>query len=355
MSQTQEALYKINFALACNAEKLLERLGIDLDEYIVTDEYIRGPAPCHGGDNHTAWILYKSDHPNWKCWTHHCEEEYGSNLVSLIKLVEDCSFEKARKKAVEFIDNNHTDIDIINFKPKKAKIDYWNEHRNPMKYFSESLLSRLELADKFAHARKINIDMLNDYDIGIAKEGKMSGRLVVPIRNIDSKIIGFTARRTNEEDSPKWLHYPSSREGFRTSNHLFNIDRAFKYNCDTNKNTYILTEGPFDTLKFEEGGIHTSVCTLGNHVSSGQIEILRQIGASNIIIAYDSDNAGREGAERARKKLEKNLFSVCIIDIGDAFPYWPESLGALDWGSPYVEPKYIRDILLNLWKNRSKE
>lgn len=354
-TEHRRALYKLNAKLTSEIELLLTELGVDLSDYVITEEHIRGPAPCHGGNNPIGWIFYFRN-GNWKCWTHHCEEEYGKSCVGLIRAILDCSYTDAWKKAVEFVDTHSISDERVeelrqkqNRAFKEAKENAWKEHRNPIKVFPESCLDHLIHADEFAKNRELDPKLFRQYRIGLATKGKMTGRIIIPIRNLDGQIVGFSGRKVKcGSNDLKWLHWPGKDDEakLKTGIHFFNLDNAFKYNVTNDKNDYILTEGPFDTLKMEMAGVHNSISTFGNGVSEGQIEVLRQLGATKVWIAYDGDEAGKDGAQRTMKKLEKNLFSVCIIELERAYPDWNQTLyGGLDWGNAAILPKYVKQIV----------
>lgn len=353
--EQRQALFKLNLKLSTRIEDLLKELGIDLYEYNFSEDCIRGPAMCHGGNNPTGWSFYHSTSRTWKCWTNHCEEQYGRSCVGLIQAILKCSYNEAWKVAVKFIDKNKIsdeevkDLHIQQEKQRKAiKENYWKDHREPAKTFEENDLNELSSAKAFAEQRKLDPATFEKYKVGIANKGKLQGRVIIPIRNILGNIVGFSGRKIDyKKGDAKWFHWPDKQDGgLRMGIQLFNINNAFNFNVEKGKSEYILTEGPFDTLRLESVGIHNSVCVFGNGISEGQIEVLKQVGATKVYIAFDGDEPGRGGAERSRRKLEKKLISVRIIDLGQAYPDWSEDLyGTLDWANPYITPETIQKII----------
>ena len=75
----------------------------------------------------------------------------------------------------------------------------------------------------------------------------------------------------------------------------------------------VLVEGAIDALKLESIGVHRAMASMGA-LSTEQAESLP---ASVVFLGYDSDAAGREFANRARKKLG-NVPSVHLLDWGVA-------------------------------------
>ena len=340
--------------LSSRIEALLSELGVNLDSYISTDYNIRGSAFCHNGDNPTAWTFNKET-GSWCCWSHGCHEKYGKSCIGIIKSVNNCNYEEAVHYAEKFIKKfNVSDISLGSIKEilqeKSLKIkNSWKEHCEPIRTFNEDILDVLGSADSFAQQRGLDSQVFQKYKIGVAKRGPMGGRIVVPIRNVYGKIVGFTARKTaqNNPGAPKWLHWPGRNEkgSIKTSLHLLNIDNVTKYNTENNLSTCVLTEGPFDVIKMEMSGIKNSLCTFGAKISDAQIDILKNIGIKNVILAYDADMPGIRAAQRVSQKIEKNLLSVSIIQLADALSEAPRP--GLDWASPDISTSFIQKIINN--------
>lgn len=352
------SLNDINIKLSIFICELIEELGVQ--DYSDNGTYIHSTAPCHNGDNPTGWT-YFYDSGRWHCWTHKCHEKYGGRCTDLIKAALKVDAHEAINKAISFIEKRKIDDETIEG-IRKAREEarkhitknYWKMHNEPFQIFSELTLDNLNSATRFAEQRSLDPNIFSKYGIGYAYRGPLSKRIVVPVRNIREKIVGFTGRiLTDSMSSIKWLHWPTGPKGFKTGLHFFNIEKAFRHNASNGRSDYILVEGPFDVIKMEAAGIHNSVCTFGNGVSEGQMEVLKQIGATKIIIAYDGDKPGSEGAGAAAKKLEKKLFSVGIIELGrDVFPDWDSAkLGGLDWANPNVHESLIKELMEKCYDN----
>lgn len=228
---------------------------------------------------------------------------------------------------------------------KKSKENYWKAHNEPKETYDENYVKNfLIVPETFAVERSISLDILKAYNIGYCQNGCHTGRIVVPIRNVKGQIVGSSGRLVVNAGGPKWFHWKPGV--FRKEVHLFNIDNAFKYNMQSGLNEYILVEGPWDVLKMEMGGVHNAVAVLGRSLTEGQIEVLKRLGATRILIALDADKSGVAGNESIYKKLENNLFDTGIIDLRAAYSAWnDEELGGLDWGHKMVRPERIKGII----------
>jgi 5S rRNA maturation endonuclease (ribonuclease M5) len=348
MKDRKLELAAINTQLSLRMEELLEFLGVDLDEFTCTDEEIRGPGPCHAGDNNTGFSI-ELQMGRWACWTGACHEQFGTDILGLMRAITRKPFSEVVNKAKEFLKGDYCTTERIeqiraerDAKRQKRKEDVWKEHNTPVRIYPESALKRLIPPETWCEERSLSLEIFKEYGIGYATRGPMWDRIVIPIRNIHGQIVGFSGRKVQyvPERDIKWFHYKKGE--FRKGIHLFNLDRAFK----ETDGTYILVEGPLDVLKLEEAGIHNSIAVLGRSITDGQIEILKKIGAMRVLVAFDADKRGAEGTESVLHKLENNLFYSGIIDLKRAYPSWNEKeLGGLDWANKYVPVNRIPDII----------
>lgn len=302
-----------------NATPILNYLGINQENgYVFKSDSITGPAPCHGGDNPNGFS-YKYDIGLWSCWTHGCNSSYGSNLIGLIKAIKKINFFKAKDIVENIILKNIDLTKCISKNREKREVNYWQKHINQTPKINPF---ELQSPKEYCEFRGFDTDLAIKYNMGICRNNTiMKNRFVIPIRNINGHDIAFTGRAIDDEIKPKWLHYPN---GFTKSNNLFNIDNVVKYN---NNGFIILVEGPFDVLKLEMAGIHNSVAIMGNNMCIGQIDIIKKCDFTDVIVALDNDSAGREGAIKTCRKLERCLMRLWTLDAT------PQK----DWGDSSIE------------------
>lgn len=139
---------------------------------------------------------------------------------------------------------------------------------------------------------------------------RFRGRAIFPIRNHLGKTVGFMGRSlTNEE--PKYLNSPES-ELFQKSKLLFNFDLAKKH--IRKKNEVILFEGNMDVISAYQEGIKNGIATMGTALTEFQANLLRRY-VDSVIICFDADNAGVEGAYKAAGVLQKAGCHVKIANM----------------------------------------
>jgi len=136
------------------------------------------------------------------------------------------------------------------------------------------------------------------------------GRIVFPIRNISGKIVGFNARALSQELQPKYLISPT--------NSKFPL---FPAKVSPISGRIILVEGIFDMLNLWDKGLTNVVCCFGTHkVTKDKITLLKIQGIKGIDIIFDSDEAGVEAAEKAKKIIEEVEINTRIISLKSGDP-----------------------------------
>jgi DNA primase len=298
-------------------QKIVEALGIEVTERY---QYIHAACPVHKGDRNDAWSFHL-DLGIWQCFSRGCHMEYGKDVFGLVRGTLDIRFPDAIafvKKICEL--DGPIDLDAVVAEQANQEYVKRVKKREEVVY-PEEALTRLSY-HSYLEGRGYPVELINSYHIGVTSSQfkEMSNRVIVPIRNVDGAIIGFTGRTLDpnwkENGISKWRH----SRGFQAESHLFNIDRAAKVVRETG--TAIICEGPFDVLRFEQAGIHNSMAIFGRKLHNGQIGLLLKIGTQKLIIALDSDVAGSTGAESAMQTA-KAFFDVEIIkpegakDVGD--------------------------------------
>lgn len=156
---------------------------------------------------------------------------------------------------------------------------------------------------------------------------KFRGRLIWPIRDSTSQVIGFGARKLFDDDNgPKYLN-TSDTLVYHKSQVLYGIDLAKK---DISKQQQVVVvEGYTDVMACHLAGIKTAVATCGTAFGDEHIRILnRMLSAerdtpAEVIFTFDPDAAGQKAAMRAFGDSHK-FAAQTFIAIG------PEGLDPCD-------------------------
>jgi len=144
------------------------------------------------------------------------------------------------------------------------------------------------------------------------------GRLMFPIRDTASKVVGFGGRRLDElEENPKevakYLNTPETLV-YKKSKVLFGIDKAKTAIRSTKR--VVIVEGYTDVMAAWLSGVEVAVATCGTAFGSEHAKLVRLImgdhviggglklaeGSSlggEVIFTFDGDKAGQEAALKA--------------------------------------------------------
>jgi len=133
--------------------------------------------------------------------------------------------------------------------------------------------------------RRLASRTIQRYGFRWCDHGKYQGRVILPIRMPDGKLLSYVARTIYRDVLPKTR---KARSGART---LYGIYELGKY---IGKTKYvILVEGEIDAVYLQQYGV-PAIANMGTSViNKYQIRILRKLRAT-IVLSYDGDDAGRK-------------------------------------------------------------
>ncbi|MEH1802015.1 MAG: DNA primase [Nostoc sp.] len=162
-------------------------------------------------------------------------------------------------------------------------------------------------------------------------------RLMIPIRDVQGRIIAFGGRTLTDEQ-PKYLNSPET-ELFSKGKTLFALDQA--KGGISQLDQAVVVEGYFDAIALHAAGINNAVASLGTALSLEQVRlILRYTESKQLVLNFDADKAGTNATERAIGEIaelaykgEVQLKILNLPDGKDADEYLhshtPEDYGEL--------------------------
>ncbi len=135
-------------------------------------------------------------------------------------------------------------------------------------------------------------------------------RLIIPIMDLQGRVIGFGSRSLRDEDMPKYLNSPETPL-FDKSRTLFALDKA-RSNI-SQADCAVVVEGYFDAIALHEAGIGNVVASLGTAFTQNQLkQLLRFTPSKQVILNFDADNAGNKATERAIKEVEDLVYGGVV-------------------------------------------
>lgn len=136
-------------------------------------------------------------------------------------------------------------------------------------------------------------------------------RVMFPIIDLRGAVIGFGGRNLGDQ-KPKYLN-SSDTPVFKKSRGLFamNIAKA------TKEQRLILCEGYMDAIAIHQAGFDNAVATLGTALTSEQARLISQY-VPEVVLSYDSDEAGRKATDRAERLLSEVGLRIKVLNIPNA-------------------------------------
>lgn len=314
---------------------------------------------CHDGDSHKLY-LYK-DSLNLHCYT-----SCGSmDILQFIQNVKGCNLVKAIEYIMDkfnfhnttfhygFDDTIYTkDMDIIDSFMERREV-IRKEEWKPFKEIDESILGEYyDYYHESFYKDGISPMVLNKFEI---KYDILNYRVIIPHRNIDGKLIAIRCRNLDEEliksgrkyvpiiHSGKLLSAPTSQYFYGLYQNEDNIRMCKKV---------ILVESEKAVMQYETMFPNSNIALAlsSSHLSDFQVDILKDLGVEEVIIALDKEyeKAGTPEEVLYAKKLKKTIGSrldFCTVSI-----LW-DVKGLLDIkDSPLDKGK---DVFIDLFLNRN--
>ncbi|MES2214181.1 MAG: DNA primase [Patescibacteria group bacterium] len=164
--------------------------------------------------------------------------------------------------------------------------------------------ARDEWRDLYEHLKKLGHTKETLLKAGLIKEppekGKdaydvFRGRIMFPIFDQGGRVIAFSGRALSKEVEAKYLNSPETIL-FLKSEVLYGVDKA--KDEIRKKNFTILVEGQIDLVLSHQAGVKNTVASSGTAFTSQHLERLKRL-SPRILLAFDSDEAGRKAGEKS--------------------------------------------------------
>jgi len=220
---------------------------------------------------------------------------------------------------------------------------YWQEKRR----FSPELADEFKIGaadpgDNTLGAlllkRKFSEEALRQCGLFFVREGalpalgslkpRFRGRLMIPIRDHQGRVVAFTARQTDltpADDPAREAKYVNSPETpiFTKGNLLFNLDRARTQAGEGRP--FVLVEGQLDALRAWSVGLKTAIAPQGTAITESQLALLRRYH-TQVECFFDSDAAGQKAALRFLPLALKAGLEVRFLTLTGAEKLDPDLL-----------------------------
>lgn len=294
-----------------------------------------GICPFH--NDHSPSLSVSREKQIYKCFT--CLA--SGNVFTFVQNYENISFIEAVKKVANKI-NYKLDIKdkIVN---KNSK--YYELMDLSNKIFVNNLNSNLGLKAKeyLINERHLSEEAIKEFNIGLALNDnnlnkllsskgysdkdiiEMSlanktdtglldmfrNRITFPICNHEGKIIAYSARIYQNEDTSKYIN---SKESviFKKGYTFYNYDKCRLEALKTK--SVILVEGQMDAIRVYTSGFKNVIASMGTAITSNHISLLKKLNAK-VILMMDNDNAGEKSTILNGEELIKNNIEVSVVRL----------------------------------------
>ena len=227
------------------------------------------------------------------------------------------------------------------------------------KIYPEESLDKLFPNYNFYKKREISELTQQKFQVGLAGVGKMYRRMVFPIYNEHTQLIGFSGRKVDEDNNyPKWKHIGKRNNWvYPALNKKTEVDEEIKL-----KKEVILVESIGDALALYEQGIKNVLVIFGLSVNNNIINYLSAHSIRHIYISTNNDkgsgqNRGFIAGIKSFIKLSKyfDLDSLTVKfpptpynDFGDAHL---DGYNLNDWLARDIDKAAQFDYILEFVKN----
>ena len=185
---------------------------------------------------------------------------------------------------------------------------------------------------------------------------RFRGRIIFPIFDLNSQVVGYGGRVFKEKDKAEVAKYVNTPNTllYDKSKILYGLDKA-KVEI-RKKDSCILVEGYTDVIMAYQAGTLNVVATSGTALTPFQLKILKRY-TENLILGFDMDVAGDSATKRGIYLAQTLGFNIKVLRL-------PEGKDAAEiifknpkeWEEALSEPKSIMDFYFeSAFKGRNEK
>ncbi len=151
---------------------------------------------------------------------------------------------------------------------------------------------------------------------GISQRGNaydmFRDRVMFPVFDTTGNVIAFSGRDVGGQDQRKYVN-SSDTPAFQKRRNLFALNFAKNHCADQ----LILCEGNIDVVSLHDAGIENAVASLGTALTDEQARVMAKY-TKQVVLAYDSDEAGQRAVHRAMGIFAKVGLDVRVLRMEGA-------------------------------------
>ena len=279
----------------------------------------------------------------------------GGNAITFAKKIENLDFEDAVEMLARRVGITVSHEDDLRYEAKRHdKKRIYQMNADAARFFNKQLFSETSKSrvalEYFTKKRELSLATIKHFGLGYApddfgallkhmrslgytedelisaylcarsKNGNVydvfRNRVMFPIIDVSGNVIAFGGR-VLDDSKPKYLN-SADTPVFNKKRNLF----ALNYARHTCSETMILCEGYMDVIALHAADFSNAVATLGTAITPEQARLMKRY-TKQVVISYDTDEAGRAAADKATKLLEEAGIEVKLLKL-------PQESGAKD-------------------------
>jgi DNA primase len=190
----------------------------------------------------------------------------------------------------------------------------------------------------WARSKNFPLEVVEQAGLIIKKEetgryyDRFRGRLMFPIGNEQGRVVAFSGRVLPGDDSPaKYVNSPETPI-FTKSKIFFGLDKSKRAILDAGY--AVICEGQLDLIACYLGGVQNIVAPQGTAFTEQHARILKRY-ANEVVLCFDSDNAGQNAIVRALDHLLAAELAVRVAVVPS--PHDPDSFIKANGGPAFKE------------------
>ena len=168
---------------------------------------------------------------------------------------------------------------------------YLNEHS-----FRNEEIYEADLVKKSEKNSKVNF-----YD-------NFRNRMMTPIIDVRGNVVGFGGR-VLDDSKPKYVN-TSDTLVYKKSHEVF----ALNFAKNANPDSFIVCEGYMDVIALHQAGFTNAVACLGTALTVEQAKLIKRY-VPEVILSYDSDEAGQKATQRAIQIFSSVGLKVRVLKL----------------------------------------